>query len=53
MRGVPADNGIRHDGGNSLIQRALRDSDVISGALLAALGVFIVTEARKIGRAHV
>lgn len=30
-----------------MIQRALRDSDVIAGALLAALGVFIVTEARK------
>jgi putative tricarboxylic transport membrane protein len=30
-----------------VIQRLVRDSDVIAGALLAALGVFIITESSK------
>lgn len=30
-----------------MIQRAVRDSDVIAGSVLAALGVFIINEANK------
>ncbi len=30
-----------------MLQRLLRDSDILAGSLLAALGVFIITEANK------
>gem|GEM_PF-291252 len=34
-------------GGNSVIQRAMRDSDVIAGGVLAALGVYIILQANR------